>query len=115
MRATFTVPGPPIPKGRPRVTRGNTYTPPTSEAYERKVGMCARMAGLRKGPGEFVVSLSFFMATSRRVDVDNLVKSQLDALNGIAWEDDSQVREIHASRMLDRENPRAVVMIEGGE
>lgn len=116
MRATFTVPGPPIAKARPRVTRsGNTYTPGTTEAYAQKVQLCARTAGVRPLSCEFTVGISFYMPTVRRVDVDNLAKGILDALNGVAWEDDSQVFQLHVLRLLDRASPRAVVTLEWPE
>jgi crossover junction endodeoxyribonuclease RusA len=34
----------------------------------------------------------------RSIDLDNALKAALDALNGIAWEDDSQIQEIIAVR-----------------
>lgn len=36
--------------------------------------------------------------TNRAADVDNLVKSVHDALNGIAWEDDRQVKAVLAEK-----------------
>ena len=36
----FTVPGVPVGKGRPRVTRYGTYTPEKTRAYEEKVRLC---------------------------------------------------------------------------
>ena len=48
----------------------------------------------------------------RAGDLDNSLKVLLDALNGIAFEDDSQVVEIHARREEDPANPRVEVQIE---
>lgn len=42
-------------------------------------------------------------------DLDNSLKAILDALKGIAYQDDKQVVEIHAFRADDKENPRAEV------
>jgi len=45
----------------------------------------------------------------RRVDLDNLAKIPLDALNELAWEDDSQIVSLIASKHLDRDNPRTEI------
>jgi Holliday junction resolvase RusA-like endonuclease len=48
---------------------------------------------------------------ARRGDLDNTLKSILDSLTGIAWDDDSQVRCIYAERREDKVNPRVEVEI----
>ena len=42
-------------------------------------------------------------------DVDNVLKAILDALKGVAYNDDSQVTEIWVKRKDDKENPRVEV------
>lgn len=44
-----------------------------------------------------------------RSDIDNMIKAILDSCNGIVFEDDSQVVEIHC-RKLQSDNPRAVAI-----
>lgn len=39
----------------------------------------------------------------KRPDVDNLAKSVLDALNGVAWEDDSQIVRLSTSKEYSTE------------
>ena len=46
-----------------------------------------------------------------RGDLDKRFSIMLDALQGIAYENDSQIGEIHAYRDLDRENPRMEVIV----
>lgn len=61
--------------------------------------------------GEVVVSLVVYR--KRKVgDLDNFQKVLLDALRGVAFNDDSQVVEIHARREDDAENPRVEVRVE---
>ena len=43
--------------------------------------------------------------------MDKRYSIMLDALQGIAFENDSQIAEIHAWRTLDRENPRMEVIV----
>lgn len=93
----------PIPKGRPRFTRsGHTYTPKKTKDFEENVKHLAalQMHTLKHAPltGPLKVKGYFFLKrpkkpknTYPRKDIDNLIKSTFDALNGVAWEDDSQV------------------------
>lgn len=45
-------------------------------------------------------------------DVDNLVKSICDALNGIAYNDDSQIVDLIVGKYQDAANPRAEIFLE---
>ena len=47
---------------------------------------------------------------TKRPDVDNLAKSVLDALNGVAWEDDSQIVRLSVSKQY-RETPDVYIYI----
>lgn len=111
MKISFNVPGRPVPKGRPRVTRHGTYTPKATLEYERSV-----LDSWRDQSGQFfpdgtpltvIVTAHFPIPesaskkrraalegaphTQNRGDIDNVVKSVLDALNGFAFADDSAV------------------------
>ena len=112
---SFTIEGVPVPKGRPRFTRsGHTYTPDTTRKYEALVTARAKeaMIGKRKieKPNAVRVDiLAIFPVPSswskkRRTaalqgvehrvskpDLDNVQKAILDGMNGIVFEDDSQV------------------------
>lgn len=110
---SFTVPGPPKGKERPRFNRstGRTYTPKSTRVYEDSVCASYQQAapkGLEKD-GIWSATLRIYFADLRRRDLDNVIKSVLDALNDVAYADDAQVHEIHAYRELDRENPRVEV------
>ena len=45
-------------------------------------------------------------------DTTNRIKLLEDALQGIAYEDDNQVTEVHALRLEDPGNPRVEVRVE---
>lgn len=101
-----------MPKGRPRFGNGRCYTPATTRAAEDAVAWLARAAGILLDPDhELAVELLFAVRDRRRMDVDNLAKLVLDALNGIAWRDDTQIAALTIRRVLDKEKPGTTVMI----
>lgn len=108
----FTVPGEPRPKERPRFGKRGVYTPRRTSAFERKVQFAALAAKLKRAVGHVAISLQFCLGNARRVDIDNLIKSVLDALNGIAWEDDAQITNLRAMKCVDRDDPRVWICIE---
>nr|DAQ91529.1 MAG TPA: Endodeoxyribonuclease RusA [Caudoviricetes sp.] len=110
----FTVPGKPLGKQRPRFSRQGTavrtYTPRQTAEYERLVKESYIAAGGKKLEGAIGATIRGYFeppkATSKKqrqkmlsgevgytkkIDADNLAKSILDALNGVAYDDDSQV------------------------
>ena len=117
MRLTFTVPGLPQPKERPRKGRsGHFYTPSATRGYEATLRAYAlqavRVAGwplATKAP--VAVWLHVYFPDLRRRDLDNAQKT-LDGANGIIWHDDSQIDEWHVYRRRDRANPRLEVTVE---
>ena len=111
----FTIEGAPVPKGRPRFTRtGHTFTPGKTRQYEALVTARAReaMIGKRKIEKPNAVRVDILAvfpvpaswSKKRRLaalqgvehhvskpDLDNVQKAILDGMNGIVFEDDSQV------------------------
>lgn len=98
-----------VPKGRPRfgVRRGGhvrTWTPEATVVFERNLQIIARQQ-YRGQPleGPLILILCFRMTPPVKLpkdrcglpcvkpDLDNLEKAVMDALNGIAWRDDSQI------------------------
>lgn len=61
--------------------------------------------------GDVAVEVVFDVpvVSGRQGDLDNLCKMLLDSLNGIAWVDDGQVVELHAS--VNRRAPAGVVRL----
>lgn len=109
----FTVPGCPRPKERARRgNKGGWYTPRRTSTYEAAVGWFARAAGVRRPlDGPVSLTLTLWFPDRRRRDQDNVTKSVMDALNGIVWRDDSQVAKLVVMRGIDKEHPRAEVVV----
>ena len=112
----FTVPGNPVGKARPRFTRGRAYTPAKTQEYEQIVAAAAYEAIKTPLPGplrvtlfcwfEIPQSLSAPKKSARlsthhvqKPDIDNVIKSVTDGMNGIAYADDSQIAEVRATKM----------------
>ena len=101
------IPGEPVPKARPRVTKtGHAYTPAKTRAAEHEIALAwqREYPGIRL-TGPLYVEMVFNMKppqgkhpahVMKRPDIDNLQKTVLDALNGVAYEDDKQVFKVSA-------------------
>ena len=52
---------------------------------------------------------------NKKPDVDNVIKVVLDALNKIAYADDTQVNEVHVLRHFDEQERLVICLSENGE
>ena len=91
-RFELSIPGTPIPTARARRGRSGWYTPETTLEYRDRVQTAWMLAGRPSlGSASFALSAQFYRASRRPADIDNLLKGLIDALNGLAWGDDSQL------------------------
>lgn len=132
MRYSLTIPGEPIAKARPRMTKsGHVYTPQRTVDYERWVQtLFVEEYGSPKLEGAILLQLDLYFGIPKsrskgtrermrqglerpckRPDLDNCLKAVSDALNGIAYRDDSQIVGAVIQKFWADE-PRAVVTIE---
>lgn len=114
--------GPPVAKGRPRMTRsGHAYTPAkTREAEGYLRHAIVSQAGMPRHECALSVEVRCLMAIpaswsgvkrgtaitgaikpTGRPDLDNLAKAVLDAANGILWADDAQIVEMRLVKAYD--------------
>lgn len=118
MIVTLKIPGKPQPKQRARRGKGGRfYTPRETRDFERSVAQYGLGARMRTGErwslvASYRVRVECFMPDRRKRDADNVAKAVLDGLNGILWDDDTQVVELTTTKAVDRENPRTVVTVE---
>lgn len=130
----FTIPGPPVGKGRARFARRGkfvaTYTPAKTVNYEALVKMAAQSV-FDGTPSELPITMmiqAYFaipksmkkslldlankekLQVTKKPDADNIGKIVCDALNGIIYHDDAQVADL---RTIKRYSPipRVVVTI----
>jgi Holliday junction resolvase RusA-like endonuclease len=123
----ITVFGTPVPKARARATRsGHHYTPAKTVAYERLIRAAAiqKMAEAKQAMLNVPVTLcvtfempipksysakkrgeclSGYIQHTSKPDLDNLIKSVSDALNGAVYKDDSYVVKIISEKRYSDE------------
>lgn len=129
------IPGVPVGKGRPKFSTVNghaiAYTPAKTASYENLVKIAFQNSGQSAFDREAQLKAeikAFFpipKSTSKRnralmkekyilpakkPDTDNIAKSILDALNGLAYYDDAQICELHVHKYYS-EDPRAEIII----
>lgn len=106
---TCKIPQKPIAKGRPRLgRRGRVFTPQRTLDAEAAIAAAwdgPKFDGPLKVEIEFgydymVVHVAKYPEGSSRLrgDVDNYIKTVLDGLNGVAWEDDKQVISVFGEK-----------------
>lgn len=132
MRLIFTIPGEPVAKARPRVTRaGITYTPAKTVNYETLVKELFCVTYPDHAPVVVPVKMllkAYFgipaswskkkqqaalygrIRPTKKPDWDNLGKLVSDALNGLAYRDDAQIVEATAAKFYS-DRPRVEIEI----
>ena len=127
---TFEVLGDPVPQPRARISTrggfGRAYVPHKHpvHSYRRAIAFEAQKAGATpgRGPVNVVIDAVFvrphYHKTKRglkaaapelpRQDVDNVAKAVLDALNGVAWVDDTQVQRLVVEKSYGTEGRTTV-------
>jgi crossover junction endodeoxyribonuclease RusA len=93
-----------------RHNQGRIHRSAEAMAYIQSVGWLCATAGIVPLDGDVSVTLRIFRP-AKRGDLDNLLKVLLDALQGHAYHNDSQVGMLHAVRLDDKTNPRVEVEI----
>ena len=133
MLITFEVPGEPRGKGRPRFSKtGHTYTDSETRAHEKKIAAYYRSSVLGyRFPDAAVLEIDViayypipksatkaasaamkagYTKPTKKPDLDNVIKAVLDALNGVAYKDDSRIVRIEARKEYS-DSPRLEIHI----
>lgn len=106
-----------VPCARPRFSKGRVYQPTRNVAYRKRVEMAARLVMKDREPldGEICAEVKIFRKWKRTArqsgDLDNLIKSLWDGLNGIVFRDDVQIVRCVIEKFQDKERPRAEIEI----
>lgn len=122
---TLIIPIEPVAKGRPRVNKkGWTFTPKKTQEFEKQVAdyyKQTRAQYFDENTPLFVTMvfdmpipksyskkrrkwiLDGYESYTKKPDLDNLAKGVLDALNGVAWADDSQIIGLNLRKQYSEE------------
>lgn len=131
MTISFSIDGDPVPKARPRLGRGgHVFTPKKTHLYEQKVKELAKRAMGELDPLDCPVKVemtAFFAIPkswskkkkvaadlgphSHKPDLDNVVKSVVDGMNGVVFIDDALVSQVTAKKIYSQ-IPHVEVRIE---
>ena len=121
----------PVAKGRPRFTRtGHAYTPKATHDYEKQIRDYYMEHSDDFYENAIQIKLTFYMpipkSTTKRIcrlidtgivkftkkpDLDNLIKSITDSLNGMAFDDDSLITKIIAEKRYTASTPGIEMII----
>ena len=126
----------PVEQARPRATKTRKgirlYDPKKVSTYKKQLAMMCQFQ-YKKEPltGPLIVSLKFYRHIQSSVskkerelritgahrpivkpDTDNYIKSTLDGLNGLLWEDDNQIVKIVAEKYYS-DHPRVEIEVQG--
>ena len=103
--------GSPKPKERPRINTktGHVYTPPTTKQWESDIRKQLTSAPCFEGHVEIYLHFHLEKNRFKKIDLDNLIKSALDACNGFLYKDDSQVVRIDAIKTIMK-NTEALII-----
>ncbi len=110
MSVGLTLPYPPLVNRMYRISGKKIILTDAAKTYKLSVMLQVQHAGIAPFTGQVAVYIHLYRGR-KCGDVDGPVKALLDSLNHLAWNDDSQVIELHVFRHDDKANPRAEVEI----
>lgn len=114
MNQKIRIDGRPVPAVR--MTQRSKYKSKQAQRYlqyKLDVGWAARAAKVQMIKTDVhLTAKAYLHLGSKDMDVDNLAKSFLDALNGIAWIDDRQVTKITVEKLFIPRDMEECALIE---
>lgn len=90
------------------------FMKPDYKAYkEGLVNLASNMVGEEHSPstGPIKIVSHWVFGTNRRKDLQNTGKLEFDAFNGIFYEDDSQIIELHSYKHYNKNKPCVIIEI----
>lgn len=110
MKYTLNLPFPPSANRYWRNYRGQMVKSAEARDYQSRAYFRARAEDVEIINGSVALELHLYRP-QKRGDLDNRLKVLIDSLQGVCYENDSQVVEIHAFLNDDKRNPRVEVTV----
>jgi Holliday junction resolvase RusA-like endonuclease len=130
MKVSFTIEGEPVGKGRPRHGKYRTYTPAKTKSVENNIAYFYKVNVGYYFEGYVKLNLNLYysiaksdskkkklmklnneLRPNKKPDIDNVVKLVADALNEVAYKDDTQIIELECRKFYS-DIPRIEITIE---
>jgi crossover junction endodeoxyribonuclease RusA len=108
------VPGEPTGKQRPRLGKGRVYTPSKTKTFEKMVKYFALAKGYKgmiKAGDLCKVKIDAYVKGRKRPDLDNIIKSVLDGLQGVVYKNDNQVISIIAKIFINSGEDKTLISV----
>lgn len=113
---TLTLPIPPSGNRAARTAGGQHYTPATVTAYRLMVWarLCEAYPAGSRPPLQppYALTVTLYVATLTRLDIDNAIKTVADALCQAAGLTDGLITELHGYKRQDRRRGKARCVVE---
>ena len=106
----ITLPYPPSANRYWRTFRGRTTVSEEAKDYKSAAKQIALLSGASVHKCAVAVTIRIYRPR-KSGDLDNRIKVLLDSMNGILYDDDKRIVEIHAYRYEDKSNPRAEIEV----
>lgn len=106
---SLVLPYPPSANRRLTVARGRMVKTAEAREYKEVAGWLTKAIVPDPLPGDVKLRIILYRP-SRRSDIDNPLKVLLDSLQGVLYENDKQIRELHVYLKDDKRNPRVDVL-----
>lgn len=108
---TLTLPYPPSANRYWRVYSNRVVVSGEATRYKKDAAQSAKTQGIDSPlTGDLSIAIQVYRPL-KSGDLDNRLKVVLDSLQGVAYENDSQIVEIRAWRFDDKRNPRIEISI----
>ena len=104
----LSLPYPPSANVYWRNFQGRTVVSQEARNYKAQAGWLAKSQSAELLDGDIAVTLKLYRP-QKKGDIDNRIKVLLDTLQGVCFENDSQIVELHVFRYDDKNNPGVVV------
>lgn len=111
MMIKLTLPYPPSANRYWRNFNGRMVISDEARAYKDEVMYTCLGQSVEMLEGDISLTIKIYRPR-KSGDLDNRIKCLQDALNGVAYRDDSQIVELHAYRYDDKKNPRVEIELE---